>query len=69
MALCISAVVGLGLACAGSANDPAGTIRTQWLALDEHLIFGGGDAHVAEMFEGTGMDVHVVPDLAALRDA
>ncbi|PYY38844.1 hypothetical protein [Curtobacterium sp. MCPF17_046] len=66
-ALCISSVVGLGLACAGSDNDPEGTIRTQWLALDEHLLLGQQDAHVADMFNG--MDIRVVPDLAALHDA
>ncbi|QWS34046.1 hypothetical protein [Curtobacterium aetherium] len=67
-ALCISSVVGLGLTCNGEELDPEGTIRTQWLALDDHLLFGQQDAHVAEMFRQTSMDVHVVPDLGALRD-
>ena len=68
-ALCISAVVGRGLTCNGESLDPDGTLRTQWLALDDVLLMGAKDGHVAEMFNGTGMDVRVVPDLAALQDA
>lgn len=68
-ALCISAVVGVGLTCNGESLDPDGTLRTQWLALDDVLLMGATDAHVAELFSGTGMDVRVVPDLAALQDA
>lgn len=37
-------------------------LRTQWLALDDTLLMGENDAHVAELFNGTGMDVRVVPD-------
>lgn len=65
-ALCISSVVGLGLTCPADGKDPVGTIRTEWLALDDVLLFGQQDAHVAEMFAGTGMSPIVVPDLSTL---
>jgi len=67
--LCISAVVGVGLTCNGESLDPDGTLRTQWLALDDVLLMGEKDAQVAELFNGSGMDVRVVPDLGALQDA
>lgn len=68
-ALCISAVVAAGLTCNGEELDPEGTIRTQWLALDDVLILSEKDAQVAALFGNTGMNVLVVPDLAALQDA
>lgn len=60
------AVVAVGLTCNGEELDPAGTIRSQWLALDDVLIMGEKDASAAALFENTGMNVFVVPDLANL---
>lgn len=65
-AICISAVVAVGLTCNGEELDPEGTIRTQWLALDDILIMGEKDAHVAALFDKTGMTVQVVPVLGDL---
>ncbi|GGL88614.1 hypothetical protein GCM10009706_29090 [Curtobacterium citreum] len=66
--LCIAAVVGKGLASQGTWDDPDGTVRCQWTALDTDLFLDQSDAHVASLLAGSFHDVHLVEHLTDVHE-